>query len=58
MMVVLMGSACAIMYLQSGLETAKLIAHPELLVHFGSICPAAANGLARLAGSLLAALSA
>eukprot|EP00775_Hariotina_reticulata_P007850 gene7850-8047_t len=43
MMVVLMGVACAIMYLESFLETRRIMAHPEELRHFGSICPAPSN---------------
>jgi NADH:ubiquinone oxidoreductase subunit 3 (subunit A) len=54
MMVVLMGAACSIMFLESFLETQKLITHPEELRHFGSICPAPGNqGLQALLTYLL-----
>jgi hypothetical protein len=40
MMLLLMSAACVIMFARTSIVTRELIAHPEELWDFGSLCPA------------------
>eukprot|EP00882_Tetradesmus_deserticola_P011288 GHRQ01011939.1.p1 GENE.GHRQ01011939.1~~GHRQ01011939.1.p1 ORF type:complete len:216 (+),score=65.04 GHRQ01011939.1:243-890(+) len=53
MMVTLMSSACAIMFVQSGFMTRELVLNPSELSHFGRLCPKDSQGLGHLLQQLL-----